>query len=157
MIMLFWETLQCNKRFRSFIIDTDRAHDFVVLVLFYAMDQRNDPTKQGLIRMCIFVLQTMSVEPNFGRGLNKAFEGQETLPPTIRVANFHGTYADYLVTVSRSENWIVMATTDSCHSQFIHCSLPVKENWMRSIQLSWLSSTTLLHTYRTLAALQALN
>jgi hypothetical protein len=30
--MLFWEALQCNKRFRSFIIDTDRAHDFVVLV-----------------------------------------------------------------------------------------------------------------------------
>ncbi|KAF2728168.1 hypothetical protein EJ04DRAFT_477803 [Polyplosphaeria fusca] len=98
MIMLFWEALQCNKRFRSFIIDTDRAHDFVVLVLFYAVDQRNDPTKQGLIRMCIFVLQTMSVEPNFGKSLNKTFEGQESLPASIRVANFHGTYADYLIT-----------------------------------------------------------
>ncbi|KAF2113853.1 high-temperature-induced dauer-formation protein-domain-containing protein [Lophiotrema nucula] len=98
MIMLFWEALQCNKRFRSFIIDTDRAHDFTVLVLFYAMDQRNDPTKQGLIRMCIFVLQTMSVEPNFGKSLNKTFEGQESLPASIRVANFHGTYADYLIT-----------------------------------------------------------
>ncbi|KAF2269453.1 hypothetical protein CC78DRAFT_557874 [Lojkania enalia] len=98
MIMLFWEALQCNKRFRSFIIDTDRAHDFVVLVLYYAMDQRNDPAKQGLIRMCVFVLQTLSVEPQFGRSLNKTFEGQETLPASIRVANFHGTYADYLIT-----------------------------------------------------------
>ncbi|KAF2497069.1 hypothetical protein BU16DRAFT_538188 [Lophium mytilinum] len=98
MIMLFWEALQCNKRFRSFIIDTDRAHDFVVLVLFYAIDQRNDPSKQGLIRMCVFVLQTLSVEPNFGRSLNKPFEGQETLPASIRVPNFHGTYADYLIT-----------------------------------------------------------
>ena len=100
--MLFWEALQCNKRFRSFIIDTDRAHDFTVLVLFYAMDQRNDPTKQGLIRMCIFVLQTMSVEPNFGKSLNKTFEGQESLPASIRVPNFHGTYADYLITVSNT-------------------------------------------------------
>lgn len=99
MIMLFWEALQCNKRFRSFIIDTDRAHDFVVLVLYYAIDQRNDPTKQGLVRMCVFVLQTLSVEPQFGKSLNKTFEGQESLPPSIRIPNFHGTYADYVITV----------------------------------------------------------
>jgi hypothetical protein len=97
--MLFWEALQCNKRFRSFIIDTDRAHDFVVLVLYYAIDQRNDPTKQGLVRMCVFVLQTLSVEPNFGKSLNKTFEGQESLPLSIRIPNFHGTYADYVITV----------------------------------------------------------
>jgi hypothetical protein len=99
MIMLFWEALQCNKRFRSFIIDTDRAHDFVVLVLYYAIDQRNDPSKQGLVRMCIFVLQTLSVEPQFGKSLNKTFEGQESLPASIRIPNFHGTYADYVITV----------------------------------------------------------
>ncbi|KAF2851919.1 hypothetical protein T440DRAFT_393236 [Plenodomus tracheiphilus IPT5] len=98
MIMLFWEALQCNKRFRSFIIDTDRAHDFVVLVLYYALDQRNDPSKQGLVRMCIFVLQTLSVEPQFGKSLNKTFEGQESLPLSIRIPNFHGTYADYIIT-----------------------------------------------------------
>ncbi|KAK8164677.1 high-temperature-induced dauer-formation protein-domain-containing protein [Phyllosticta citrichinensis] len=98
MLILFWETLQCNKRFRSFIIETDRAHDFVVLILFYAIDQSNDPSRQGLTRMCIFILQTLSTEPNFGKNLNKKFEGQETLPPSIRIPNFHGTYADYLVT-----------------------------------------------------------
>ncbi|KAF2663629.1 hypothetical protein BT63DRAFT_108320 [Microthyrium microscopicum] len=98
MIMLFWEALQCNKRFRSFIIDTDRSHDFVILVLFYALENKMDPAKQGLIRMCVFVLQTMSVERNFGKSLNKRFEGQETLPQSIRIPNFHGTYADYLIT-----------------------------------------------------------
>jgi len=98
MLMLFWEALQCNKRFRSFIIDTDRAHDFVILVLFYAMEGKNDPNKQGLVRMCVFILQTMSVEPNFGKSLNKRFEGQDTLPLNIRIQNFHGTYADYLIT-----------------------------------------------------------
>lgn len=100
MLMLFWEMLLCNKRFRSFIIDTDRAHDFLVLVLFYAIDQRNDPAKQGVIRMSVFILQTLSVEPNFGKRLNERFQGQETLPASIRIPNFHGTYADYLITVS---------------------------------------------------------
>ncbi|KAK5162947.1 hypothetical protein LTR04_002874 [Oleoguttula sp. CCFEE 6159] len=98
MLMLFWEALQCNKRFRSFIIDTERAHDFVVLILFYAMENKTDFNKQGIIRMCVFILQTMSVEPNFGKSLNEKFESQETLPASIRIPNFHGTYADFLIT-----------------------------------------------------------
>jgi hypothetical protein len=81
------------------MIDTDRAHDFVILILFYALENKNDMSKQGLIRMCVFVLQTMSVESNFGKSLNKRFEAQSTLPQSIRIANFHGSYADYLIHV----------------------------------------------------------
>lgn len=139
MIMLFWEALQCNKRFRSFIIDTDRAHDFVVLVLYYAIDQRNDPTKQGLVRMCIFVLQTLSVEPQFGKSLNKTFEGQESLPASIRIPNFHGTYADYLITVRTLA--LALPSTNS-RSQYTHSSLRARESSTLYTPLCWLSLTT---------------
>lgn len=97
MIMLFWETTQCNKRFRSFLIDTDRSHDFVIQILFYAMEYKCDASKQGIVRMCVFILQTLSVEKNFGTSLNKKFEGQESLPASVRVSGFNGTYADYLI------------------------------------------------------------
>lgn len=100
MIMLFWEITQCNKRFRSFIIDTGRSHDFLILILFYAIEYKLDASKQGVVRMCVFLLQTLSVEPNFGKNLSKRFEAQETLPPTIRLQNFNGTYADFLIHVS---------------------------------------------------------
>lgn len=99
-IMLFWEITQCNKRFRSFIIDTDRSHDFVILIIFYALEYKLDASKQGIVRMCVFLLQTMSVEPNFGKNLNKKFAAQDTLPPSIRLQSFSGTYADYLIHVS---------------------------------------------------------
>lgn len=97
MIMLFWETLQCNKRFRAFIIDSNRAHDFLILCLFHAMESKTDPSKRGVVRMCVFVLQTLSVEANFGKGLNKNFDAQETLPQIIRLPNFRGSYADFLI------------------------------------------------------------
>lgn len=100
MIMLFWEITQCNKRFRSFIIDTGRSHDFLVLILFYAIENKSDRSKQGIVRMCVFLLQTLSVEHNFGKNLQKKFEAQETLPATIRLHNFNGTYADFLIHVS---------------------------------------------------------
>jgi hypothetical protein len=101
-LILFWETLQCNKRFRSFIIDSNRSHDFVILCIFYAMEYRMDPSKQGVVRMCIFILQTMSAEPTFGKSLNMAFEAQETLPQSIRLLKFRGSYADYLIMVRLS-------------------------------------------------------
>ncbi|KAJ5223414.1 hypothetical protein N7468_007956 [Penicillium chermesinum] len=96
-LILFWETLQCNRRFRSFIIDSNRSHDFLILCIFYAMEYRADPSKQGVVRMCIFILQTMSAEPTFGKSLNMKFEGQETLPQSIRFLKFRGSYADYLI------------------------------------------------------------
>lgn len=99
MIMLFWEITQCNKRFRSFLIDTDRSHDFVISIIFYSLEYRLDASKQGVVRMCIFILQTLSVEPNFGKNLNKRFEAQDTLPPSIRLQSFNGTYADFLIQV----------------------------------------------------------
>ncbi|KAF3002815.1 hypothetical protein G7054_g10552 [Neopestalotiopsis clavispora] len=96
-IMLFWEITQCNKRFRAYMIDTERAHDFVILILYYATEYKTDASKQGVVRMCAFLLQTLSVEPKFGINLNKAFDGQDLLPTVIRIPNFRGTYADYLI------------------------------------------------------------
>ncbi|KIX09229.1 uncharacterized protein Z518_00308 [Rhinocladiella mackenziei CBS 650.93] len=98
MIMFFWEVLQCNKRFRAFIIESNRAHDFIILMLFYAIEHKTDTSKLGIVRMCVFVLQTMSVESTFGKNLNQKFEAQETLPASIRLTNFKGTYADFLIT-----------------------------------------------------------
>ncbi|KAJ2891908.1 hypothetical protein MKZ38_010553 [Zalerion maritima] len=97
MIMLFWEITQCNKRFRSFIIDTDRIYDFIVIILFYALEYKSDPSKQGVVRMCAFLLQTLSVEKSFGVNLNRTFSAQETLPPSIRITGFKGSYADFLI------------------------------------------------------------
>lgn len=99
MIMLFWETLQCNRRFRSFIIDTDRGHEFMTLIIYYASEYKTDPSKQGVVRMCVFVLQTLSTEPNFGKLLNQDFETQDSLPSTIKLIDFSGTYADFLIIV----------------------------------------------------------
>lgn len=103
MVMLFWEILQCNKRFRSFIIDTDRGHDFMILMLFHATEYKADPSKQGVVRMCAFILQTLSSEPNFGKLLNQEFESQDKLPAIIRMAEFKGTYADFLIIVSPTQ------------------------------------------------------
>ena len=149
MIILFWETLQCNKRFRSFVIDTDRAHDFIILVLFYALENKSDLARQGVVRMCVFLLQTLSAEPSFGKSLNKRFEGQGSLPVSIRIPGFHGTYADYLIMVS--ETLAHRRTKTDKLSPSLPSLRPAKGDCRPSTPLYLLSSTTLPPTSRTSA------
>ena len=71
----------------------------MILMLFFAIEYRTDPAKQGVVRMCVFVLQTLSTETNFGKLLNQELEDVESLPPGIRVVDFKGKYADFLIIV----------------------------------------------------------
>ena len=72
----------------------------MALIIFYAMEYKTDTSKQGVVRMCVFVLQTLSTEPNFGKLLNQDFVTQDSLPTTIKLDKFRGTYADFLIIVS---------------------------------------------------------
>lgn len=53
----------------------------------------------GLVRMCSFILQTLSSDRTFSDKLNKQFEGHASLPVNIRLPNFQGSYANYLILV----------------------------------------------------------
>jgi hypothetical protein len=148
-IMLFWEITQCNKRFRSFIIDTDRAHDFVILTLFYALEYKNEPSKHGVVRMCAFLLQTLSVETQFGANLNKEFEGQHSLPPSIRINGFRGTYADFLL----QSIYALITTSQGKLSAVYPALLAVINNIAPQVEgLSAASSSRLLQLFSSMSS-----
>ncbi|PNY25332.1 Ubp5-interacting protein [Tolypocladium capitatum] len=148
-LMLFWETTQCNKRFRSFIIDTGRAHDFVILTLFYALEYKNDAAKQGIVRMCAFLLQTLSVEENFGRNLNKRFEGQDSLPACIRINGFGGTYTDFLI----HSIYNLITTSQGNFTAVYPALLAVINNIAPHVEgLSGASSSQLMHLFSSMSS-----
>ena len=133
MIMLFWETIQSNKRFRSYVVDSDRGYDFVVMMLFYAIENRLDPTQQGVVRMCIFVLQTLSVEDNFGARLNRQLPRPDLLPPAIKIENWSGSYGDFIIVVS-THKCSARCETDT-PSQYTIFSPEAKESLTQYIRL----------------------
>ncbi|KAI8372120.1 high-temperature-induced dauer-formation protein-domain-containing protein [Blakeslea trispora] len=97
MMMLCWKLLEVNNRFRKYLIETERALDLMVVLLYYASENKLDPSQVGLVRMCTFILQTLSSDRTFSVKLNKPFDGHSALPVNIKIPNFHGTYADYLI------------------------------------------------------------
>lgn len=61
------------------------------------MEHKLDPAKQGVVKMCAFLLQTLSAEPGLGPRLNKEVNTPETLPVAIRIPGFSGSYAEFLI------------------------------------------------------------
>lgn len=98
-IPLLWESLYSNKYFRAFICETGRQFELTVFLLFYILDPNKN--SEGVKRVSLLCVQTMSENPEYAISLNKQFEGHDNLPSFMQIKNFHGSYADYLFTVSR--------------------------------------------------------
>jgi len=96
MVLLLWETIYTNKKYRQYIVKSGRALDLMVLLMYYSKESQ----MEGIGRVCVFCLQTLSAEPSFGQSLNRSFDAHNTLPVSIQVKNFHGQYSDYFITVS---------------------------------------------------------
>ncbi|CAG8738664.1 13751_t:CDS:10, partial [Cetraspora pellucida] len=97
MLMLLWKLLEINK----YLLETDRVLDVLIVLLYYSMENKHDQAQLGFVRMCAFILQTLSADRNFGMKLNKQFEGYGSLPSNVRISAFNaGTYADYMIIVS---------------------------------------------------------
>jgi hypothetical protein len=99
MLMLCWKLLEINTRFSNYLMETERGLDLMVVLIFYANENKLDPSQVGLVRMCAFMLQTLSSNRIFSVKINKAFDGHASLPASCKITNFQGSYANYLILV----------------------------------------------------------
>ncbi|CAO3650512.1 unnamed protein product [Cunninghamella blakesleeana] len=97
MIMLCWKLLECNQRFKNYLTDSARTLDLMVILIYYSIESKTNVAEVGVVRMCAFILQTLSSERQFGIKLNTPFTGHASLPPMARIPAFNGTYGDYLI------------------------------------------------------------
>ncbi|KAI9477817.1 MAG: high-temperature-induced dauer-formation protein-domain-containing protein [Benjaminiella poitrasii] len=96
-MMLCWRLIETNSRFTKYLMETDRSLDLTVTLVFHAMDNKDKITQAGLVRMCAFMLQTLSSNKEYCTKLNKPFTTHSSLPAVIRIYAFNGTYADFLI------------------------------------------------------------
>lgn len=95
--ILFWDLIQCNRKFKAYLIASERMHDFMIILLYYIHEKRMDPSKFGLVRLCAYALLYLTTERSFVALLSKGFISQSSLPNNIQLSSFNGSYADYLI------------------------------------------------------------
>ncbi|KAJ7694128.1 high-temperature-induced dauer-formation protein-domain-containing protein [Mycena rosella] len=101
-VIFFWKMVELNKKFRGFLLESDKAMDLVAYLLCYALEIKDKPHQHGLCRALSYIIQTLSAEPSFGVKLNKPVKAQ--LPAKW---NSPGTAADFIVNAV----YAIVATT----------------------------------------------
>ncbi|KAK7043695.1 hypothetical protein VNI00_008306 [Paramarasmius palmivorus] len=101
-ILFFWKMIELNKKFRAYVLDSEKAMDLVAFMLCYNLEIKDKPQQHGLCRALSYIMQTLSAEPAFGLKLTSPIKAQ--IPAKWATP---GTAADFLINCIYS----VVATT----------------------------------------------
>ncbi|KAK0503006.1 high-temperature-induced dauer-formation protein-domain-containing protein [Armillaria luteobubalina] len=109
-VLFLWKMIELNKKFRAFVLDTDKATDLIAHLLCYNLEIKDKPQQHGLCRTLSYIIQTLSAEPAFGNRLAS--------PIRIQVPakwNVPGTAADFMINAIYS---VVATTSGSLNSLY---------------------------------------
>ncbi|KAJ7109144.1 high-temperature-induced dauer-formation protein-domain-containing protein [Mycena epipterygia] len=101
-VIFFWKMIELNKKFRGYLLESDKSMDLVAYLLCYALEIKDKPHQHGLCRALSYIVQTLSAEPSFGLRLTKPVKAQ--LPSKW---NAPGTAADFIINAV----YAIVATT----------------------------------------------
>ncbi|TFK72546.1 hypothetical protein BDN72DRAFT_315018 [Pluteus cervinus] len=117
-IIFLWKMLELNKKFRAYVLDSDKCMDVVAYLLCHALDIKDKPRnsdpylfvhkltsvieQHGMCRALSYIIQTLSAEPAFGLKTTKPIKAQ--IPAKWHI---NGTAVDFLINAI----YAVVATT----------------------------------------------
>ncbi|KAJ7752084.1 high-temperature-induced dauer-formation protein-domain-containing protein [Mycena metata] len=101
-VILFWKMIELNKKFRGYLLESEKSMDLVAYLLCYALEIKDKPHQHGLCRAISYIVQTLSAEPSFGARLTRPVKAQ--LPTKW---NAPGTAADFFINAV----YAIVATT----------------------------------------------
>lgn len=91
------------QAFLTYILSENRPVQLLVLLLNICLDFKDAPAHFNVIRLCAFILQSLSAEKNFGNKLNAPVTSVPGGAKHAVVAD--GSAADFLITVRGSHQW----------------------------------------------------
>ncbi|KAF8761031.1 Dyggve-Melchior-Clausen syndrome protein [Rhizoctonia solani] len=100
--VFLWKMLDLNKKFRAFVMDSDKCVDLIAYLLCTCLEIKDKPQTQGLCRALSYIIQSMSSDFALGSKLH--------LPVKIAVPakwSTPGTTCDFMITSIYS----IVATT----------------------------------------------
>ncbi|KZT11488.1 uncharacterized protein LAESUDRAFT_692396 [Laetiporus sulphureus 93-53] len=68
-IVLFWKMIDLNKKFRAYLLDSEKATDILAYLLCYGIEIKDKPQQHGLCRAISYIIQSISAERALGAKL----------------------------------------------------------------------------------------
>ncbi|WVQ99152.1 hypothetical protein IAU59_006284 [Kwoniella sp. CBS 9459] len=140
--ILLWRMVDLNKRFRQYLLDSGKALDVVCYVLVTCLDLKDDPANHGLLRLLSYLLQTLSADQTFAKGLNQTI--RLSIPSKWAV---QGSAADFLIVSIYS-----IATTPGLNPLFPALTISIANVAPYLTNIGVQASTRLLQLFKAFSA-----
>ncbi|EEB05552.1 dymeclin 1 [Schizosaccharomyces japonicus yFS275] len=96
------QMLHYNTRFFHYLVDTGRALDLFVFILYLSFEYLSEASTFDHLKICLIILRRLTTSKQFCEKLNIPFEQLSSLPTNRRVPFSKGSYADFSVTAMTS-------------------------------------------------------
>ncbi|OCF31019.1 hypothetical protein I316_07290 [Kwoniella heveanensis BCC8398] len=140
--ILLWRMVDLNKRFRQYLLDSGKALDVVCYVLVTCLDLKDDPAHHGLLRLLSYLLQTLSADQAFAKGLNQTI--RLSIPSKWAV---QGSASDFLIVSIYS-----IATTPGLNPLFPALTISIANVAPYLVNIGVQASTRLLQLFKAFSA-----
>ncbi|KIJ69506.1 hypothetical protein HYDPIDRAFT_106142 [Hydnomerulius pinastri MD-312] len=138
-IILFWKMIELNKKFRAYLLDSDKAVDILAYLMCYGLDIKDKPQQHGLCRALSYIIQTLSAEPAFGNKLSSSIK----IPIPAKWAS-PGTAADFMITAIYS---MIATTSGALNSLYPALIIALSNAAPYFKNLSVIASTRLIQMF----------
>ncbi|KII88756.1 hypothetical protein PLICRDRAFT_41986 [Plicaturopsis crispa FD-325 SS-3] len=138
-IIFLWKMIELNKKFRAYVLESDKAVDIVAYLLCYSLEIKDKPQQHGLCRALSYIIQTLSAEPAFGLKLSSPVKAQ--LPAKW---NSTGTGGDFMINAIYS---MVATTSGSLNSLYPALIIALSNSAPYFKNLTVTASTRLLQLF----------
>ncbi|EIN03674.1 hypothetical protein PUNSTDRAFT_47999 [Punctularia strigosozonata HHB-11173 SS5] len=101
-VVFFWKMIELNKKFRAYLLNSDKAGDVLAYLLTFSLEIKDKPQQHGLCRALSYIIQTLSAERAFGMKLTTPMK-----TPLPAKYNAQGTLGDFMITAI----YAIVATT----------------------------------------------
>ncbi|KAH8108473.1 high-temperature-induced dauer-formation protein-domain-containing protein [Phellopilus nigrolimitatus] len=101
-IVFLWKMIELNKKFRTYVLESEKAVNLMTYLLCYFMESKDKPEQHGLCRAISYILQTLSAE--------RAFNDKLVAPIRLQLPAkwaCQGTAGDFMI----NSIYSVVATT----------------------------------------------
>ncbi|GBE82466.1 hypothetical protein SCP_0408500 [Sparassis crispa] len=142
-IVFFWKMIDLNKKFRAYVLDSEKVTDLLAYLLCYGIDIKDKPQQHGLCRALSYIIQSLSAERAFGAKLSSPVRAQ--VPQ--KWSNL-GTAADFMIHAIYS---MVATTSGALTSLYPALIIALSNSAPYFKNLSVTSSTRLIQLFTAFA------
>ncbi|EPX71290.1 dymeclin 3 [Schizosaccharomyces octosporus yFS286] len=150
LILLVWQAILYNNRFRAYLTTSSYASDFLVAIQFYALRYRDEPKYSGLVQLCLFIVHYLSSEKVLCEKLNRPCLNSQTLLTSLGISALSTiSYAEFIIVSS----FHITAVKGSPHSSLSPLILLTLCNISPFLEkLSFPTCTKLMHLFFSLSS-----